>query len=103
MQLGGEKETLEQAQVGALAMTRVSVGVMGPIVDELNVFNLPFVFRDVDHMHEVIDGEIGDAAAAEDHRRSERRAGRPRLDGCRDPQRLQQPASGRRRWRIYRA
>lgn len=61
MQLGGEKETLEQAQVGALAMTRVSVGVMGPIIDDLNVFNLPFVFRDVDHMHKVIDGEIGDA------------------------------------------
>jgi tripartite ATP-independent transporter DctP family solute receptor len=34
---------------------------MGPIVDDLNVFNLPFVFRDVDHMHKVIDGEIGDA------------------------------------------
>jgi len=61
MQLGGEKETLEQAQVGALAMTRVSVGVMGPIIDDLNVFNLPFVFRDVDHMHSVIDGEIGAA------------------------------------------
>ena len=59
MQLGGEKEFLEQAQVGALAMARVSVGVMGPIVAELNVFNLPYVFRDVDHMHEVIDGEIG--------------------------------------------
>ena len=59
MQLGGEKEFLEQAQVGALAMTRVSVGVMGPIVPELNVFNLPYVFRDVDQMHKVIDGEIG--------------------------------------------
>jgi tripartite ATP-independent transporter DctP family solute receptor len=59
MQLGGEKEFLEQAQVGALAMARVSVGVMGPIVAELNVFNLPYVFRDVDHMHAVIDGDIG--------------------------------------------
>jgi tripartite ATP-independent transporter DctP family solute receptor len=59
MQLGGEKEFLEQAQVGALAMARVSVGVMGPVVPELNVFNLPYVFRDVDHMHKVIDGEIG--------------------------------------------
>ena len=59
MQLGGEKESLEMAQVGALALTRVSVGVMGPIVDDLNVFNLPFVFRDIDHMHKVIDGEIG--------------------------------------------
>lgn len=60
MQLGGEKETLEQTQVGALAMTRVSVGVMGPIVSDLNVFNLPFVFRDIDHMHKVIDGPIGE-------------------------------------------
>ena len=59
MQLGGEKESLEMAQIGALALTRVSVGVMGPIVDNLNVFNLPFVFRDIDHMHKVIDGEIG--------------------------------------------
>jgi tripartite ATP-independent transporter DctP family solute receptor len=59
MQLGGEKEFLEQAQVGALAMARVSVGVMGPIIPELNVFNLPYVFRDVDHMHKIIDGEIG--------------------------------------------
>ena len=59
MQLGGEKETLEMAQIGALALTRVSVGVMGPIVDNLNVFNLPFVFRDINHMHKVIDGEIG--------------------------------------------
>jgi tripartite ATP-independent transporter DctP family solute receptor len=60
MQLGGEKETLEMAQVGGLAMTRVSVGVMGPIVPELNVFNLPYVFRSTDQMHNVIDGEIGD-------------------------------------------
>jgi tripartite ATP-independent transporter DctP family solute receptor len=60
MQLGGEKESLEQTQVGALAMTRVSVGVMGPIVSDLNVFNLPFVFRDTGHMHKVIDGAIGE-------------------------------------------
>ncbi|NNM73361.1 TRAP transporter substrate-binding protein [Enterovirga aerilata] len=59
MQLGGEKEALEQAQVGALAFARVSVGVVGSIVDEVNVFNLPFVFRDVAHMRKVIDGEIG--------------------------------------------
>ena len=32
---------------------------MGPVVDELNVFNLPFVFRDEAHMRKVIDGPIG--------------------------------------------
>jgi tripartite ATP-independent transporter DctP family solute receptor len=60
MQLGGEKEMLEQAQVGALQFARVSVGPVGGIVDDLNVFNLPFVFRDIAHMRKVIDGPIGD-------------------------------------------
>jgi len=59
MQLGSEEATLQQTQIGALAMTRVSVGPVGPIVDEVNVFNLPFVFRDEQHMRKVIDGEIG--------------------------------------------
>src|SRR5262249_2138977 len=43
MQLGGEKEMIEQAQVGALQIARISVGPMGPLVPELNVFNLPFM------------------------------------------------------------
>src|SRR5215510_2115172 len=59
MQLGGEKEMIEQAQVGALQIARISVGPMGPIVEELNVFNLPFMFRDEAHMRAVIDGPIG--------------------------------------------
>src|SRR5919204_413830 len=59
MQLGGEKEMIEQAQVGALQIARISVGPMGPVVDELNVFNLPFIFRDENHMRKVIDGSIG--------------------------------------------
>jgi len=64
MQLGGEKEMIEQAQVGALQLARISVGPMGPIVDELNVFNMPFVFRDIAHMNKVIDGAIGDELLA---------------------------------------
>src|SRR6478609_1802178 len=60
MQLGGEKEMIEQAQVGALQIARISVGPMGPLVPELNVFNLPFMFRDNSHMEKVIDGPIGD-------------------------------------------
>jgi tripartite ATP-independent transporter DctP family solute receptor len=60
MQLGGEKEMIEQAQVGALQIARISVGPMGPIVPELNVFNLPFMFRDNAHMEKIIDGPIGE-------------------------------------------
>ena len=60
MQLGGEKEMIEQAQVGALAIARISLGPMGPLVPELNAFNLPYVFRDVAHMKAVVSGAIGD-------------------------------------------
>jgi tripartite ATP-independent transporter DctP family solute receptor len=57
--LGSEKEVVEQLQSGAIQMTRVSLGIVGPVVEDVNVFNLPFVFRDQAHMRTVIDGEIG--------------------------------------------
>jgi tripartite ATP-independent transporter DctP family solute receptor len=59
MQLGGEKEAIEQAQVGAIQIARVSVGAIGPVIDDLNVLNLPFLFRSTAHMQKVIDGPIG--------------------------------------------
>ena len=62
--LGSEKEVVEQAQVGAIQMTRVSLGIVGPVVPDVNVFNLPFMFRDQAHMRKVIDGEIGDEILA---------------------------------------
>jgi len=58
--LGSEKEVVEQAQVGAIQMARVSLGIVGPVVPDVNVFNMPFVFRDQAHMRKIIDGEIGD-------------------------------------------
>src|ERR1700736_412896 len=59
MQLGGEKEVIEQAQVGAIQFARVSVGTLGPVIDDLNVLNMPFLFRDTAHMNKVVDGPIG--------------------------------------------
>ena len=57
--LGGEKEMIEQAQVGAINVLRTSLGPVGPVVPEVNVFNMPFVFRSIAHMRAVIDGPIG--------------------------------------------
>jgi tripartite ATP-independent transporter DctP family solute receptor len=57
--LGGEKEMIEQTQVGAIQVLRTSLGPVGPVVPEVNVFNMPFVFRDITHMRAVIDGPIG--------------------------------------------
>ena len=58
--LGGEKEMVEQTQVGAIQIARISLGVLGPVVPDVNVFNMPFVFRDPAHMRKIIDGPIGD-------------------------------------------
>ncbi len=57
--LGQEKEAVEQTQLGAIQIARISLGVMGPVVNEVNVFNMPFVFRSEAHMRAVIDGPIG--------------------------------------------
>ncbi|MEO7337006.1 MAG: TRAP transporter substrate-binding protein, partial [Caldimonas sp.] len=62
--LGGEKEMIEQTQVGAIQILRTSLGPIGPVVPEVNVFNMPFVFRNEAHMRAVIDGPIGDEMLA---------------------------------------
>jgi len=62
--LGQEKEVVEQVQLGAIQIARISLGVIGPVVPEVNVFNMPFVFRDEAHMRKVIDGAVGDELLA---------------------------------------
>jgi len=58
-QLGGEKETIEQTQIGAIQMLRVSAGALGPIVDEVNVVNMPFLFKSIAHSEKMMDGAVG--------------------------------------------
>lgn len=57
--LGDEKTMIEQTQIGAIQILRTSLGPVGAVVPEVNVFNMPFVFRDEKHMRAVIDGPIG--------------------------------------------
>lgn len=54
-----EKEVVEQTQIGAIQIARISLGILGPVVPDVNVFNMPFVFRDEAHMRAVIDGPVG--------------------------------------------
>ena len=57
--LGDEKTMIEQTQIGAIQILRTSLGPVGTVVPEVNVFNMPFVFRNEAHMRAVIDGPIG--------------------------------------------
>ena len=59
-QLGEEKAVIEQVQLGAIDITRVSVSVTAAFIPELDALQLPYLYRDADHMWNVLNGEIGD-------------------------------------------
>jgi len=58
-QLGEEKDTIEQTIVGAIDLNRVNLAPLNSVVPETAIPALPFIFRSIDHMHRVMDGEIG--------------------------------------------
>jgi len=57
--LGGEVECIEQLQNGVLAMTKTSTGPMEGFVEEMQVFGLPYLFRDSDQFWKFADSELG--------------------------------------------
>lgn len=59
-QLGAEIPMAEQVQVGTLDMALISAPTLANFVKELNIIEIPFLFRDNDHIYKVLDGEIGD-------------------------------------------
>ena len=59
-QLGDEKTEIQGVQMGAIDFTRantISLGDYG--VKKMNLFALPFVFRDRDHIWKVLNSDIG--------------------------------------------
>ncbi|MEZ5668695.1 MAG: TRAP transporter substrate-binding protein, partial [Alphaproteobacteria bacterium] len=62
--LGSQPDAIEQVRLGAIEFGEFNLGPMGPVVPATNVVSLPFVFDNVEHMHKVMDGEIGDEISA---------------------------------------
>lgn len=58
-QLGEEKDTIEQTRAGVIDLNRVSMGPFNGLVPETRVVSLPYIFRSTDHMHKVMDGDVG--------------------------------------------
>jgi len=58
-QLGAERELVELVQIGSLAMTKVSASPLEAFVPAMQVFSLPYVFRDRDHYFKALDSAIG--------------------------------------------
>ena len=57
--LGGERESIEAAQLGTQDLVVTSSGPLGNFVPETRIFDIPFLFRGYDHARKTLDGEIG--------------------------------------------
>ncbi|MFX0201677.1 MAG: TRAP transporter substrate-binding protein [Candidatus Hodarchaeota archaeon] len=62
--LGNERDITEGLQLGTVDMAQISAGVMSAFCPEAAVFNLPFIFRNWDHLEKVLTSdaarELGD-------------------------------------------
>lgn len=64
-QLGPERETIRKTQEGVIDINRVNVNPVTAVEPKLKVFSLPYLFRDLPHLHTVVDGPIGKELLAE--------------------------------------
>lgn len=59
-QIGGEKDAIEQVQIGAISMTTVANAALSAFAPSVGIFDIPFLFRDGDaHPWKVVDSELG--------------------------------------------
>lgn len=64
-QLGNEKEVLEGLLLGTVDFAVAANGVVGNFAPSVGIFDLPFLFRDRDHLYKVMDGPVGDQLKAD--------------------------------------
>ena len=58
---GTEQEIWEQLSMGGVDFARLSLAIMADDLPELNVLQLPYLYRDAAHMWRVLDGELGES------------------------------------------
>ncbi len=61
--LGNQPDAIEQLRLGVLDFAVFSLGQMGRAVPETDVVSLPFIFKGVPEMYELMDGAGGEALA----------------------------------------
>ena len=60
-QLYKDNAVLKAIRLNSVQMAAPSFSKFGKIVPNLALFDLPFLFKDIDHLHRVQDGEVGQA------------------------------------------
>jgi TRAP-type transport system periplasmic protein len=63
-ELGGEREIVEGMGINTVDMGVSSTGPLGSFVNDIYMFDLPYLFKDTEHAYAVLDSEIGDELAA---------------------------------------
>jgi tripartite ATP-independent transporter DctP family solute receptor len=58
-QLGNDPKTLEGVKLGTIDIGMTGNPFFTAFAPEMNVFDLPYLFRDFDHVYKVVDGPIG--------------------------------------------
>lgn len=58
--LGDERLVIEQMQFGGVDFARVSLSPLANYVPELDVLQMPYLYKDADHMWKVLEGPVGD-------------------------------------------
>src|ERR687892_309707 len=53
--LGGEREVVQQIQLGAIDIGPITTAPLSTAVPEMSVFQLPYIFRDYDHLFKALD------------------------------------------------
>ena len=61
--LGQEREVVQQLQEGLVDFMVSGTAIWGSVAPKLQVFDFPFLWRDWDHVHGVVDGPVGREAA----------------------------------------
>ena len=61
--LGQEREVVQQLQEGLVDFMVSGTAIWGSVAPRLQVFDFPFLWRDWDHVHRVIDSSLGSAAS----------------------------------------
>jgi TRAP-type transport system periplasmic protein len=54
--LGGEREVAQQIQLGAVDLGPITTAPLSTLVPEMSVFQLPYIFRDYEHVFKALDG-----------------------------------------------
>lgn len=64
-QVGGEREMVEALQLGNLTLAAPSSSVVTAFSPSMYLWDLPFLFKDANQAHAVLDGEVGQEVLAE--------------------------------------